>query len=244
MRSIVYGVVDARRAVDEPLPAGWNGADIIAVQHGGLAALLSPFAEEPGGSADVERALAFARVVSRLHRRMAIVPMRFGSLVRREEEAAEFLRQHEGELADALAEVEGCDEMGLRILIRDPEAAAAETVPEPPLPQGHAGVAYLERRRRFYERQERAERVCDVRAERAEAAFSGLFRQVRREHVPCPEGRLLSLSFLVERPRVDAFIEACRVFRQESSWEAICSGPWPPYSFVPALAKTTPAAQL
>lgn len=241
MTSIVYGVVDAARVDEGPLPAEWGDPAIEAVRSGKVAALLAPISEEAGRAASVDRALAFARVVEGLHRRMTILPMRFGSLVRRPDDAAEFLRLHEGELADALAAVKGCEEMGLRVLIR------GETEEKTAAPEGgssRTGTAYLEARRRYYEGRKRVERVCQEWADRLEEAFGGLYREVRREHAPSSEGEVLSLSFLVERPRVDAFRRMCRSLREETSTPVICSGPWPPFSFVPDLVQPTEKTQL
>lgn len=239
MTSIVYGIVDAASVESEALPAGWNGTAIVVARHGKLAALLSPLPEGLGGAAGAEQVLEFAGVVEELHRRMTILPMRFGSLVHRREQAEEFLRLHERELSDALAAVEGCDEMGLRLLIRDLEPSAAKVMAEAPAEvTAPEGIAYLESRRRYYEQQRRMERACQDWADRIEAALTGLFLEVRQEHAPAPNGQLLSLSFLVERSRVDAFLEGCRALRAHTSAEAICTGPWPPYSFAPALVKS------
>lgn len=235
MTSIVYGIVDARRVAEGSLPAGLEGAELFAVTHGSLAALLSPLVEAPAGA---ERALDFADVVGRLHDRMTILPMRFGCFVRHPEAAAEFLRRYEREFSGALDALEGCDEMGLRILVpggsRVDERSEART-----------GKAYLADRRRFYEEKDRAERIGRAWAERAEAAFAGRFRHSSREQVERAEGTLLSLSFLVERSRVREFLEACRKFRREHAGEiaAACTGPFPPYVFVAGLIKSEAAAR-
>lgn len=239
---IVYGIVDARRAASEDLPTGLDGAGLVAIRHGRLAVLLSP-RSETAESAGVDQALAYAEVVGQLHRRMTILPMRFGCFVGRPERAAEFLRRHESEFSEALATLEGCDEMGLRILLPgegEPvsEVGAAEGRPEMP-----TGTAYLASRRRFYEQQARAERTCRRWVERARAALTGLYRDSSWEFAARPEGILLSVSFLVERSKAPAFMEACRTFRRDHSATSICSGPWPPYVFVAGLAKPEVASQ-
>ncbi|HEY0839017.1 MAG TPA: GvpL/GvpF family gas vesicle protein, partial [Vulgatibacter sp.] len=186
---------------------------------------------ELAGAAGAERALEYARVVGRLHGRMTILPMRFGCFVRRREAAKEFLRSHEREFSEALATLEGCDEVGLRVLL--PGSRAIERS------DARTGTAYLADRRRYYERQALAERTCSAWAERARAAFAGMFRHSSWEHVDRPEGVLLSLSFLVEKSVTPAVLEACRKFRSEHAAEvaSICTGPWPPYVFVAGLVK-------
>lgn len=238
MTSIVYGIVHARRASREVLPQGLDGAPIAAVEHGAVAALLSPLSDPTSGAKGAERALAYADVVARLHRRMTILPMRFGCFVPRPEAAAEFLRRYGREFADALETIEGCDEMGLRILLPGGSRAGGHSA-------ARTGVGYLADRRRFYEEQDRADRIGGAWAERAKEAFAGIFRDSSWEHVDRPEGLLLSLSFLVERSKATEFLEACRKFRREHAAEvaSICTGPWPPYVFVAGLVKPEAAAR-
>lgn len=235
MTSIVYGIVEARRVAEGDLPPGLDDAALVSVERGSLAALLSPVDE---ASAGAERALAYADVIGRLHRRMTILPMRFGCFVRHRDAAGELLRRYEREFSDALATLEGCDEMGLRVLVPVDSQAGARS-------EARTGKAYLAERRRYYEEQDRAERIGRVWADRAEAAFAGRFRHSSWEHVDRPEGMLLSLSFLVERSQTPAFLEACRKFRSEHASEvaAICTGPWPPYVFVTGLIKPDTAAR-
>lgn len=243
---IVYGIVDAERAAGADLPTGLDGSEIVVVPHGSVAALLSPVSDEPASgerseSTDIDRALAFAGVVGKLHRLMTILPMRYGSFVYQAENAGEFLRRHESEFSEALASLEGCDEMGVRMLLPGVDESGAGTVGEPsrgsdaPSP----GLAYLEGRRKHYQWQERAEQTCREWAERAAEGFAGLFRRIHWEYVVRPEGILLSLSFLVDRSRVPAFVEAFQRFEQSHPVTAICTGPLPPYVFVAALSRDT-----
>lgn len=245
VKSIVYGIVDAKRATSEDLPDGLNEERIFAVEEGRLAALVSQLPEELAESAGVEQALLYARVVERLHRRMTILPMRYGCFVYQPQQVSEFLRRHQAEFSDALTTIEGCDEMGVRILLPGAPATREQFDRETSVGASDKakGVAYLEARRRFYERQAREEQACREWAERAKMAFSGMFRHSSWEFVARPEGTLLSLSFLVERSEVPAFKEVFSRFRREQSVTAICSGPWPPYVFGAGLAKPDMAAQ-
>ena len=246
MRWVLYAIVDAAEAAAAQLPPGLDAAPIRAIEHGELAALLSPISEATTASAGVEQALAYARVVGELHRRMTVLPMRFGCFVHRPEDAAEFLRRYDGEFSEALALLEGCDEMGVRILLRGEEERSghrAGSQPPEELPAKGSGTAYLLRRRAYYDRQASADEACRRWAERAEAALAGTFRSSNREHVGRPEGRLVSLSFLVERHAVPAFRQAFEGFQQSCTAPTVCTGPWPPYRYAAGLAKPAMAAQ-
>lgn len=240
VKQIVYGIVDSQRVGGAELPTGLQGAKLTVVTQGAVAAILSPVSEEPDGSAGVEGALAFARVVGDLHREMTILPMRYGSFVYQAENAAEFLRRHEHEFSEALASLGGCDEMGVRILLPVTESGRGPS-DDPPGDRSTKtrGAAYLESRRRHYMWQEREEQACREWAERAGEAFAGLFRRSHWEYAVRQEGTLLSLSFLVDRSCVPAFVKAFRKFEHDHPVTAICTGPFPPYVFVAALSAGT-----
>ena len=245
VKSIVYGIVDANRAEETELPPGLRGAELDQVRHGDLAALLSPLPDGAGEAAGIEQALAYARIVERLHHELTIVPMRYGCFVTRKEQVEEFLRRNEDEFLKALASIEGCDEVGVRLLLPRTETreegtagAAAEAGAD-----SAPGAGYLSARRRYYDQQAEAEAICRGWAERVQAVFGGMFRQSSWEYIVRPEGMLLSLSFLVEKPRVAAFQRAFHEFRRAHAVGAICSGPWPPYVLVAGLAQPDVAAQ-
>lgn len=244
MKSIVYGILDARQAEQEALPPGLSQAPLMAVRHGNLAAALSPVAEELASSAGIEQALAYARVVEQLHHRLAVLPMRYGCFVHHPEQVVEFLHRHEQEFSDALAQVAGRDEMGLRILFQ--ESDLAEPLERPGAPtEANAqarGRAYLDDRRRFYAQQTRADHAARRVAEQAQAAFSGLFVRVTWNHAARPDGQLLSMAFLVERPELAGFRRAFHRFQNDFPGKVMCSGPWPPYGFVADLARPAVAA--
>jgi len=244
VKSIMYGILDARQAAKEALPPGLSQAPLMAVKHGNLAAAISPVAEELASSAGIEQALEYARVVEQLHRRLAVLPMRYGCFVHHPEQVVEFLHRYEQQFSDALAQVEGCDEMGLRILFQESDVA------EPPEQTGAPtgadaqtrGRAYLDNRRRFYAQQTRVDRAARRMAERAQAAFSGLFVRCTWDHAARPDGQLLSMAFLVERPKLAEFRRAFLRFQKDGPGKVMCSGPWPPYGFVADLAKPAIAA--
>lgn len=242
MRWLLYAIAGAHRASRASLPPGLEGARLFAMGQGPLAAILAPVSEEVLRSPGPTAALAYARIVGELHRRMTVLPMRFGSIVIRRSDVAAFLRRHERELADALARVEGCDEMGVRILLPHPAAQSGEGAAASVATAVAPGTAYLASRRAFYDRRAAIERLCRSWGERAEADFAGLFRSSSWEHAVRPEGRLVSLSFLVERPNVAAFRRAFRTFRERSSARTICTGPWPPWSFAAGLRDHPPAS--
>lgn len=248
MKYLVYAIADAERVRQAPLPVGLDEAPLMTVEHGALAALLSPVSEERAATAGLEQAIEYGRVVEQLHRRLPVLPMRYGCFVFRPEQAEEFLGRHAQEFAGALARVAGREEMGIRVLVPPAEAAtpgvpaAARAGPAPTGASRLDGRAYLARRRELYAQREHRDEATRQMAERVQAAFAGLYTDCTWEHAAHPEGELLSLAFLVERTQLAAFRQAFLRFQRDGPPTVMCSGPWPPFSFVAGLARPSMAA--
>lgn len=140
----------------------------------------------------------------------AVLPIRFGETVSDEEDLRKLLKPRSSDLAAALEQVRGCQQMTLRVF--------GDPAPLPEL-QGGPGTRYLEARRRAYSLPEIGpllERLRPlVRAERIE----------RKD-----QGRLLGTVYhLVRREDLQAYKEASKDDR------VAVSGPFPPYAFAPGL---------
>jgi hypothetical protein len=214
------------------LPAGVEGAQVLLVAEGGLAAACS-VAPDGCATPTVPRATAYARVVAALHKVAAVAPFRYGNLLDSSEQVLNLLRVHRTEFLQSLEEVEGCDEMGLRILLEDragpacaqPVCAAA----------GGTGREFLEGRRAHYAAEECDEALAAHAAAEARGALEGLAVKCRAQRSSAPAsplGRVLSLFFLVRRENVERFREAFGQLQQETSAKMLLTGPWPPYNFV------------
>ena len=167
-----------------------------------------------------------ATALEAIHRRICVLPIRFGVALRNEAEVSALLQERRHELLDQLRRLDWTCEMGLRI-----------TPPSPPEPQGAASSAwqspldYLERRRAGYRRaDEKTERERSV-VQQFVVWLHGYYRQWRM--LSSSPLHLIRLAFLVERDRVTAFrsrAEQSRKAREED--RCVILGPWPPYSFV------------
>ena len=233
MKHLVYCALrDARGPMRCILPAGVEGAQVLLVAEGGLAAACS-VVPDTCATPTVPRATAFAWVVGALHAVTAVLPFRYGNFLDSGEQVLNLLRVHRAEFLQSLEEVEGCDEMGLRILLEDraglacaqPACAAA----------GGTGREFLEGLRAYYATQECDESVPAHAAAEARRALEGLAVKCRAQRSSAPAsplGRVLSLFFLVRRENVDRFREAFRQLQQETPAKMLLTGPWPPYNFV------------
>ena len=269
LHGIGFADSDAR-AVEAALPPGVCGAPVRLVQSSGLGAAVSPVPVSveraahridartdplalPPAVLTVEAALAHGRVVDVMHRAGALIPLRFGCFLHDEAAVAAMLEHRAEEFCRMLHTVEGCVEMGVRILGTahsllpptdgQPLASAAR--------DGGRGTAYLSARRGVYAAVERQHGDAAAITDSLRTQLGGLFVQFRVEAgASRQEGTTLLAStyFLVERASLGAFRSAFRALVRRVERPLLLSGPWPPYNFVgpddvspPAHAPTTGA---
>ena len=195
-----------------PATAGIDGAAIQSVQVDGFDAIVSDVA----AAATEPAILAHARIVDELlAANDAVLPARFGRGIDDVAALNETIRGREERLRDALDQVRGNVEIGLRVTnTASRERADAAT----------SGHAYLASRLAEVQSAERAaQEIHEPLASTARAATV---------NVLATPDLLLSASYLIARGDVDAFRE--RVEELDSEHPAltfVCTGPWPPYSF-------------
>ena len=159
----------------------------------------------------------------------AVLPARFGTLFAHDRALDEVVSRHAVPLAAGLQRVRGCVELGLRVLWQPPQHAPASP------PSNSAGRAYMlarlddERRRR--ETRERGERI----AADLHDNLAPLARDSTRRVLPTPDA-LMSAAYLVPRDDAETFAARARELSlTHPALRLLCTGPWPPYHFAPAL---------
>jgi signal transduction histidine kinase len=212
----VYGVMTAPGRAPEV--AGLEDAPVECRDVAGLIVAASLHAGDAPALSD-DAVLRHAEVVDALARSGApVLPARFGLAFADEDALDRSLRERRDELAAALEHVNGCVELGLRVLAPEQEDAS-EVV---------AGGDYLRARLRETEERERLARELHD-------ALAACARAARRSE---PGGRwLLSAAYLVPAGDVEAFrrqVQALEASHPEL--ELLCTGPWPPYNFAPTGA--------
>jgi hypothetical protein len=203
----VYAITDR----DElPLPAG---VELERVSHNGMAAVFSR--TEGRAEASAEALWRHEQLVERLMEDRAVLPLRYGTVLRDEGELTSVMEERSAEFAELLDLVRGRVELAVRVLDGgEPEPDADE--------RPASGRAYMETLARRRRSAEEAIAALEPLEGVAEAA-------VKRETA----GDLTRLSFLVERERIEAFKVRLDELRGEHpGLNMTCTGPWPPYSFV------------
>jgi hypothetical protein len=175
------------------------------------------------------------RVVERLMADRAVLPMRFGTKLEHDEALREVLAARQHEFLATLEQVRGRVELSVRAM---GPLGAASPAPEPAThrsaPVATTGREYLEAKLRN-----------GLQVEREAAALheplAKLAVGARRQAPRAPEEKLRA-SYLVETATVAQFrgmVE--RLQRTHPGVAILCTGPWPPYSFVGSSATATTA---
>jgi hypothetical protein len=193
---------------------GLGGATLRAVERDGLAAVYSRHRSihpRPAPKLIVHH----ERVVEAIMAWGAVLPLRFGTELAREQELADVLRDRRDELLRSLDHVRGSQELGVRVIPHD----------RPPgrRPTTTTGRDYLLARVREHGRRERA--ISEVHAELAAVSRSTRVRQ------PRPPAILVG-TYLVDAERVGEFRRrADQLAQRQAGVQITVTGPWPPYSF-------------
>lgn len=221
MKSILFAIAGCEAA--EIDTAGFDGGALRPLGTGAPVAVLAARPGPPGTG--LEELRAHERTVAALMDQHPVLPARFGTLVS-DAEAGRLLEQHRDALRVALERVRGAVELGVHARATDGDDASASSrepaapgdAEAPPRP----GTAYLEARLR------QTRRLQALRAKLS--PLEGLARAVTDLAGEHGDDRLRR-AYLVERSRVDMFLDAVRTIDAAGHVELVCTGPWPPYSF-------------
>jgi hypothetical protein len=256
MMSYVYAITDRP---EEPLPSqlGLDDAELAQIAWRDIGAVVSTY----GGSqlaATTDVLWRHEEVVEALMAGRTVLPTRFGTLLPSHQEVGDLLSQGYARFVQDLERVRGHIEIGIRFLAtaepqptdslpsRDAPAAAAQLSGDRAPPRvvsngldrsGSApGTAYLrakvaKARTLRDRRQERKEMVREVCATLAGHAAASLV-----DAEPA-DGQAVAAAFLVARDRLEFFrVIVGQLADAHPELALLCTGPWPPYSFVSASA--------
>ena len=192
------------------LPAG---APLSTVAHAGLAFVWAPAPATTGLSPEL--LWRHEELLEKLMEDRDLLPVRFGTRLADEADAARALRERHHELALALDRVRGAVELSVRVI---------GTEREPPPAEGMSGTEYLRAR----------EQTSAARASALRTVHEPLSLGARAssERAPRAAGELVRAAYLVDREAVQEFTgTVTRLQAEQPRLRLLCTGPWPPYSF-------------
>jgi hypothetical protein len=225
----LYAITDHPDA-STPSGLGLEGISLFTLTYRDIAAVVSPLTttEVPPTEANLWRHEA---VVEALMADRTVLPVRFGTKLANEAAVQATLAAHYADFVASLARVRGQVELGLRVLWDD--------VPPPqPSPAGR-GRSEKEGGRAYLLARLEEEQQAQAWRQRAKALASELHIPLARLatesiwQVLVTPRLLLTAAYLVERDRVAAFRREVEVLSTaHPALRFLCTGPWPPYSFV------------
>jgi len=231
MRHLVYCILRAYTPWRGRLPAGVEGAPVSLVTEDELAVAVSRVSDA-GRPADVAQATAYANVIAALSADRTVLPIRYGCLFPSKTQVHEFLQTRRAEFAALLDELDGCVEMGVRVLL----SSAGHPVRERRrrTTKFGSGTAYLTERSAAYARRDAEREAGAATAAAIRRTFNGLSVQSRAVPAVMGENLLVSMYFLIRREVIGAFRNRFRRLQERDAHRLLLSGPWAPYNFVTA----------
>jgi predicted transcriptional regulator len=221
----VYAVTETTGT--RPPVKGLEERPLSFLNCGKLQAVFSEHKLKPEAS---EKSLVrHERVVEGLMRSGPVVPMRFGQVVEEDVELRKRLVRRSEQITSMLGRVRGKVEIAVRALAMQSLGSKKPTT-RPPL--GASGHAYMTSRL-HEERMARA--LEDSMQEIANEIHGrlGTFAAASqlREHA---DSLIMAGAYLVPKDRVHDFGELVQALGRDylDTLELVCTGPWPPYSFV------------
>jgi hypothetical protein len=220
----VYGICD-RPDLPPPRRRGIAQAPLDGVREGQLLAVISRH-EHPLGDPALDTMWVHERVVERMMGDRAVLPMRFGSKIADEAALRDVLATRQQEFLATLERVRGRIEVAVRAMQPAGVDAPIGELPREPLPPPAAtGREYLEAKLRNGRR-------TDREAGALHEPLANLAVEVRRQPARAPE-EVLRASYLIDSPVLARFRGTVeRLQRAHPALAILCTGPWPPYSFV------------
>jgi hypothetical protein len=216
--SLLLYAIAGQRPGASAAGVGIDAVPLRRVSEGGLSALVSEHDRVP--APDEEVLWSFEHAIEAEMDSGAVLPVRFGSVLRDAAAVRELLRDRHDELLTQLERIGTAVELSVRLVWPTPAPP-----PDAPGVESQSGTAYMLAR---LAPQRRAREM----AERLHAGLDQIARDVRYFLLVGPTVPVKA-SFLVDRERIEEFVTRVRSF--ETAFENVrlsCTGPWPAYSFV------------
>lgn len=189
-------------------------------------------------------------VVEEVMRHSPVLPARFATLYTSLDSLKEFVLRHRTAIAEFFSAIGDQQEWavkGLLVRARAREAlrAASRSAAETSTPSASPGARYLQEKRLEPRSNKQLNLWLKEACPRAAAQLQALAGGFRERKVPGPGGAeegaevVLNWAFLVPPAGVAEFRERVERLNAEHvsrGLSLVLSGPWPPYSFVPALS--------
>lgn len=237
----LYAIIDRPRA-QIALPRGVEDATPEILAFDEFSVVASSLGNAP--QRDNAAIRSHMNVLSALMPQCTVLPVRFGTVFPAFDDLSRSVSDMRSGLLADLLRLQGQLELSVCVTARGtpplPTTApdgvdadqASDFVPGP-------GFRYIAGKRREHDERLCERRAKEVLAERVCAPFATIASEQVWHALPSSAGRGISAAFLVRRERFAAFqLTVARLRRTEPDLDILCTGPWPPFTFVGNGART------
>lgn len=240
---LLYCLFQRSHQTDPELPSGQDNTRLTIVDLNDLSAVLSDSSPNKL-SFEPASLLAFHRVVQAVHVSpsvQGVIPMRYGSLFENSRKFKQYINDHHSHWMRVMARIQGCSEMGLRIVSHEAHQFPRQTRPSPDPASCASGTDFLKARKDQYAQQDGLSQDVQAVIETCAQTFANLCTSwksesgIRSTTHRDQSVKLPSVNFLVPTQSVEAFVDRFHQLEEGVQSKLFLSGPWPPYNFVNPL---------
>ena len=218
---------------------GISGSSLYALSFKNISIAVSDFSSSKF-VVDKEIAIDFAMIIERLSQKLTLLPVRFGTFLKSDEDILRLMTDHYDSFYNNLLKVWDRDEFGLKVIwdyakgsekIKDEsekEAVKLDTY----FAKNTVHTNYLLEKIKKHKLEDALLRHVEKLIEE----IIGFLSEVNPE---CKFKKMVSNSlildgvFLIEKDKKDKFVQAIEALKQQhEDLHLLLTGPWPPYSFV------------
>ncbi len=239
----LYGIIDGRQT-PEPMPAGLEDRASCIVPYDDLAAVAGWLqrGRPPASEANLRKHFNVLEAFMASH---TVLPARFGSTFADLEELTAHLAFSRNTYTGDLRRLRGQIELGVRAGWHAAPMGPSDASMVFAATGSGPGACYLAEKRAkaayCLDRQREAQDLASIiSAPLALHATQAVWRPLRGNL----EKAAISMAFLLSKERLGGFREALVALRRSKpDLDILCTGPWPPYSFISAFDQTAEAKQ-
>jgi hypothetical protein len=227
----LYAIID-RPDICLPNMTGLEGTDIQVLCYNDIGAVISQTAatEMQPSEADIWQHEA---ILESLMADRSVLPVRFGTILADESAVHAALSSHYDSFAADLKRVRGHVELGLRVIWDNDESEPGGYSPgNGTRPSDGSGRAYISAMLEAERKQKEHREQAHAFAEGIHTPLARLCAGSNRRTLVTPR-LLLTSSYLVDLDQVETFRREVETLSSEHpELHLLCTGPWPPFSFV------------
>lgn len=216
-------------------PTGIENQGVYQINLGSFAPVLSTTLSEEI-TLSKEAIYRHEKVVEFYLEHSALLPVRFNTLFKNEEELVTTLKTYELEIETNLHKVSGCVEMGIKVLVKDSSRKNSN---------GYSFTKNISRDNMSKAKQYLLDKLSsykeslyiqEIYKEQGESIYTSLNEYSRlgiKFPISSDSFLILNSAFLVPKESLSSFKNKFQEIKQTNTDLAfLLSGPWPPYSFV------------